>query len=105
MISLWYTNIGEDFKILKCPDKLLILTSEQTEFSVKTLIGSTIPVVGKSDDVIYAVFAQRRLAFSKKDALKIMGDITGKTKKEPVIRTASVSCQHDCSQCKICHKK
>ena len=105
MISLWYANPGEDFKILKCPDKLMILTSEQTEFSLKTLVGNTLPVVGKNDDVIYAVFAQKRFAFSKTDALKIMGDIKGKTEKPPTIMGASVSCRNDCSQCKICRKK
>lgn len=104
MISLWYANTGEDFKILKTPKDLIILTSEQIEFNVSTMTGDVISVVGKYDDIICVVFANRRFAFSKEQALKIFGDIIGKTKEPPKIKPAQISCKNDCSKCKLCHK-
>ena len=103
MISLWYANPGEDFKLTKIPTKTVVITAELAEFDMQTLIGNTLPVVAKQDDVIYAVFAKRRLAFSKEQALKIYGDITGKTATPPEINTAPTPCSHDCSKCSGCH--
>jgi len=103
MISLWYSNPGEDFKLLKCPEKMVVVTAELAEFNMQTLKGNTLPVVAKQDDVIYAVFAKRRLAFTKEQALKIFGEITGKTATSPEIKTAPLPCPHDCSKCSGCH--
>lgn len=102
MIPLWFTNPGEDFKIEKYPENMLIVTADKIEIKLRSMVSQKIPVIGRDADVIYAVFCGRRLAFTKVQAMQISGNISGLTKIPPEIRTAPNSCCHDCAHCKHC---
>jgi hypothetical protein len=102
MLSLWLSNPGEDFKIEKYNDNMLIVTADRAEFNLREIAKDVLPVVGKNNDTVYVVFKGRRLAFPKKQALKIYGNILGPTKEPPQIMTAPENCSRSCCKCKGC---
>ena len=102
MISIWYANAGEDFRIQKFPKEMVIVTTDNTEISLSKMTQEDVHIVGHDNNYVYVVYSGRRILLSGEEAINISGLITGKTKQAPKIHHAAGTCTHCCSKCKGC---
>ena len=102
MIALWMANPGEDFRISKYDDRTVFVTAEGVEMGFGAVARYPLPIIGKTKDTMYLAFFGQRVAIPKEQAMRMQGEILGKTQVAPEIRTAPASCPHDCSHCNGC---
>lgn len=101
MIPLWLANPGEDFRIEAIKGSMSLLTANGKELDMKALQGCVLPITAKNAGNIYGVFHGHRIAFRQDWAMRIRGNVIGKTETSPEILTAE-PCTHHCAGCSRC---